>query len=93
MHPDTLPCLAGCPAYGTRQGPLADDDVAPLETCARCLLRTEPGMACVHSPPYDDLPPAARPCRPVAPGGRLHAQDPTPDPQWDEKGKQHQSPG
>lgn len=23
VHPDMLPCLAGCPAYGTRQGPLA----------------------------------------------------------------------
>ena len=22
VHPDTLPCLAGCPAYGTRQGPI-----------------------------------------------------------------------
>lgn len=22
IHPDMLPCLAGCPAYGTRQGPI-----------------------------------------------------------------------
>lgn len=29
VHPDTLPCLAGCPAYGTRQGPLAEEVEAP----------------------------------------------------------------